>query len=451
MNLKITLLLLLVSSITIAQTVKIPKDNHFYNPIIKEYRLEISEPKGLEDSKFIQEAIDDIHKKGGGILKINATKNNFVYTITNEIEIKSNVHIRVSPLVVFKGESPKILKFFSVGKQQKGEIENISFTSSDSKNSFTFDFTNRIAGEDRNGGTIAVALGGVSNFKLANFKVLDNNTRFSSITMNLQKFSKNKYLFAKNGILESIEVTNAHYGYGVVQCQASYNILYRNLKGEGGAALRLETGAVHNAYLKDKNVKIDENYAEKIYCKNGQAGVTLSPHTIINGKVFINDVTTESCETGVIIAAGFLSKKKKQRNNEGNAINGHMYGVFNAESIISNVKVVYGENAQLRGSRRGFVPCNQRELVRDARNEDEESFKGPSVGGIIYFAKGGTDTTKGYYTINTPNLELINFPKENKEIIISNKDFFKKCSIQFKKVSAKVKKHTSKKKGKKKN
>ena len=451
MKQKITLIILLFSIICNAQKIKFPKENHFYNPVIKTFSVEISEPKTSNHSELIQDAIDKIHKKGGGLLKINATKNNFVYTISQEIQIKSNVHIKVSPLVVFKGDSPKVLKFFSVGKQGKGEIGNISLTSMNDDKPFTFDFTNRIAGEDRNGGTIAVALGGANNFKLANFKVLDNNTRFSSITMNLQKFSNNKYLFAKNGVIENIEATNAHYGYGVVQCQASYNILYRNLKGSGGATLRLETGAVHNAYLKDKNVKVDENYAENIYCENGQSVITLSPHTIVNGKVFINDVEAVSCETGLIIAAGFLSKKKEQRDKQGNAINGHIYGTFNAESIISNVKVVYGKNAQLRNTRRNFVPCDQRNLVSKDRNEDEESFKGPSVSGIVYFAKGGTDPNKGFYTIHTPNLKMVGFPKENKEIFTSNKFSFKDCDIKFKKEPSKITGGKKKKnKGKKK-
>lgn len=438
MKQKITFVILLFSVICYAQKIEFPKENHFYNPVIKTFSVEISEPKTSNHSELIQDAIDEIHKKGGGSLKINATKNNFVYTISEEILIKSNVHIKVSPLVVFKGDSPKVLKFFSVGKEGKGEVENISLTSMDNHNQFSFDFSNRIAGENRNGGTIAVALGGVTNFKLANFKVLDNNTRFSAITMNLQRFSNTKYLFARNGVIENIEATNAHYGYGVVQCQAAFNVLYRNLKGLGGATLRLETGAVHNAYLKDKNVKVDENYAENIYCENGQAAVTLSPHTIENGKVFINNVEAVSCETGLIIAAGFLSKKKEQRDNKGNAINGHGYGTFDAKSIISNVKVVYGKNAQLRNTRRDFVPCNQRTLVSEDRNHDEESFKGPSVAGIVYFAKGGTDTKKGFYTINTPNLKLVDFPKENKEIITSNKFSFKGCDIKFEKAPFKA-------------
>ena len=433
-----------------AQEVKMPTDTYFYNPIINSYRLAILEPNSSNNSAQIQEAIDELSVKGGGILTIKSVGKNNTYILNDEVEIKSGVHIRVAPSVVFKSESTSAIKLFSVGKSKKnkGRILNMSINSTDNKTPFTFDFTNRIAGEDRNGGTIAVALGGVQNFKVANFKVLDNFTRFSAITMNLQQFSKNKFLFPKDGIVENITSINAHYGYGVVQCQASESVLFRNLDGVGGATLRLETGAVHNAYLKDKSVGIRDAYAENIVCKNGQAAVTLSPHTIKNGKVFIDNVTAISCETGLIIASGFLSAKKGQRDKKGDAINGHVYGSFDTASIISNVLVKYGVNAQLRGSRRSFVPCNQRTLVHKEMNMDEESFKGPTIAGMVYFAKGGTDIEKGFYTVKTPNFKMEGFPKENKEYVVNNKDFVEGCTINWSSESGHKKNHNTKKKKK---
>ncbi|MGR7814280.1 hypothetical protein [Lacinutrix undariae] len=443
MKLKVTVLLLMFSITFFAQEVKIPTDTHFYNPIINSYSLDILEPSALNNANQIQEAINKVSSEGGGILTIKASGNNNTYIINDEVEVKSGVHIRVKPGVIFKSESAKAIKLFSVGKSKKnkGRILNISINSTDNKTPFIFDFTNRISGEDRNGGTIAVALGGVQNFKIANFKVFDNFTRFSAITMNLQQFSKDKFLFPKNGIVENITSVNAHYGYGVVQCQASENVLFKKLEGVGGATLRLETGAVHNAYLKDKSIGIRNAYAENIVCKNGQAAVTLSPHTIKNGKVFIDNVTAISCEAGLIIASGFLSAKKGQRDKKGNAINGHAYGTFDTASIISNVLVKYGINAQLRGSRRSFVPCNQRILVHKKMNKDEESFKGPTIAGMVYFAKGGTNTEKGFYTVKTPNFIMQDFPKENKVYIVNNKDFVEGCTINWSSKSGHKKNH----------
>lgn len=442
MKLKITSLFLFVFTASIfAQEFKIPVDNHFYKPVINSYKLEISAPSTSNNTVQIQDAIDKVNKKGGGILTLKATKNNHTYILDDEVLVKSNVHILVEPNVVFKSESPKAIKLFSVGKSTKGMVANISISCTDPKNKFTFDFTNRIAGQNKKGGTIAVALGGVENFRIGDFKVLDNFTRFSAITMNLQEFSKDKFLFAKNGIVENVTAINALYGYGVMQCQASQNVLFRNLNGVGGATLRLETGAVHDAYLKDKSIITDAIYAENIVCKNGQAAVTLSPHTLKNGKIFVNNVTAISCETGLIIASGFLSAKKGQRDKQGNAIYGHVYGYFDNASIISNVKVVYGTNAQLRGSRRSFVPCDQRSLVSKKRNIEGESYQGPTVAGMVYYAKGGTDLSKGFYTIHTSNFTMEGFPNENKKLVTSAKEAIKGCAINWTSKKENKKKH----------
>ncbi|MGA9637876.1 hypothetical protein, partial [Flavobacterium sp.] len=212
----------------------------------------------------------------------------------------------------------------------------------------------------------------------------------------------------------------------------------------GGATLRLETGAIGKAYLTDKLIKIDQVYGKNIVCKNGQAAITLSPHTIINGKVFVDDLTAISCEAGAIIASGFLSEKKGQKDENGAMIEGYELGVFDPSSVISNLKVVYGTTAQLRGSRRGFVPCNQRNLVNPEYNTDGESYQGPTVTGLMYYAKGGTELSQGYYTVKTPGLVLKNFPMidgkmENKELIVSPKEAINDCAITFEKEKAQPK------------
>ncbi|WP_446050059.1 hypothetical protein [Zobellia laminariae] len=426
----VSVIVFVIANSLFSQSVTIPKDQSFYNPDIKPYHRTIKKPNHSNNhSQLIQDAIDEIEQKGGGILTIEAGNNN-IYIINEEIRIKSNVHIKVNPNVIFKSTSPRKIAFFSAGKYEPQRVTNFSLTSTDAKKYFTFDFLNRPAGKKIT--TKALTLGGVQNFKVSNFIINDNSTPHSGITVNLLEVSKKKYLFAKDGIIENIKITNSHYGYGLVQCQAAENVLYRNLIGEGGATLRLETGAIGKPYLADKSIIINNVYGKNIVCKNGQAAVTLSPHTIKNGKVFIDDLTADSCEAGAIVAAGFLSAKKEQRDKKGNAINGHTYGYFDANSVISNLKVIYGTNAQLRPSRRPFVPCAQRNLISTHKNPDQESYTGPTIAGIIYFAKGGTRTDRGFYTVKTPGLELKNFPlvngqMENKEFVASTKEFLTGC------------------------
>lgn len=428
MKIFFTITLSLVFSLAWGNSFSIPNDDTFYNPDIKSYQKTIVQPSADADqSSLIQSAIDEVNSKGGGILYIEGIDGNQTYNLVTGVSIKSDVHIRVSPNVIFKSNKTTKVTLFSAGKDGDERITNFSISCTDETDFFMFDFSDRIAGE-KDGGAIAVSLGGVANFRLADIKVIDNYTQFSCVTVNLMEYEDalgaTKYMFAKDGIIEHMETTEGHYGYGSVQCQAAINVLYRNLIGEGGATLRLETGAIGKANLVDKSIKINMVYGTGIKCTNGQAVLTLSPHTVYNGKVFIDDLTAISCETGAIVAAGFLSAKKGQADADGNAIDGYVYGYFDSESIVSNLKVYYGEEGQLRPQRRTFVPCSQKHLIHEEKNADEESYEGPTVAGMVYFAKAGTDIDFGYYTVNTPDVEMLDFPlvdgvMENKEYVVS--------------------------------
>ncbi|WP_139958694.1 hypothetical protein [Flavicella sediminum] len=429
----ITFILCFFYTVLNAQTVDFPDDQNFYNPKVTTTEKTIQEPDiSTNNAQQLQNAIDALEKKGGGTLFIKASEKNKIYKIENEIILKSNVHIKVAPDVVFTTSSPRKITLFSAGKQEETPISNFSMTCSDPDRYFTFDFSKRIAGEQK-GGSIAVSLGGVRNFKIADLHVKDNFTQFSSITVNLLTISKTEFLFAKDGIIEHLKTENGHYGYGTVQNQAGINILYRNLNGEGGATLRLESGAIGKPHVIDRSIRLDKIYAYNIQCKNGQAAVTLSPHTINNGLVTIDNVKAVSCEAGLIIASGFLSAKKGEKDKSGTITPGYAYGYFDSNSSISNVTVVYGTQAQLRPQRRAFVPCSQRKLLAQTRNTDLESFKGPTVAGIIYFALDGKEKTKGYYTVNLPHFKMLDFPTidgqlENKKFVKSMKEIIKNCS-----------------------
>jgi hypothetical protein len=411
------------------ETVEIPEDSHFYNPVIGTCHQTIQGPSTGDHATLIQDAIDTIASRGGGMLTIQAQGDNHAYVINREIQIKSGVHIRVDPEVVFTTTKPVKITLFSAGKQGTERVVNFSMSCTDRNDFFGFDFSGRTPGV-QTGGAIAVSIGGARNFRISDIRITDNYTPYSSITVNLLELPDHRHLFAKDGIIEHIRGDKGHYGYGLIQCQAATNLLYRDLDGEGGAALRLETGAIGKANLADRTVRLDSIYGTRIRCINGQAALTLSPHTVNNGVVFIDHLTATSCEAGAIIANGFLSAKKGQCDKQGNAIDGYTYGYFDTHSVVSNLKVVYGTNAQLRGQRRMFVPFSQRNLICEEKNPDDESYNGPTVAGIVYFAKRGTDIAEGCYTIQLPGLTLENFPMvdgvmENKEMVVSPEDEFK--------------------------
>lgn len=417
----------------------IPADNTFFTPIINTYSKTINEPSSdVDQYQLIQDAIDEVHNNGGGLLTIKGTHSNYIYNVVKSIQLRSNVHIRVTPIVVFKTDKPAKATIFEAGKNGDQRIENFSFQSTKPDRFVHFDFSGRTPGM-KEGGAVAISLGAVNNFRVADLMIEDNLTPYSCITVNLLDYvdasGATIYKSAKNGIIENCESNRGHYGYGLIQCQAAKNVLFRKLVGEGGVPLRLETGAIGKANLADNSIRIEGVYGTDITCSNGQAAVTLSPHTVNNGKVFVDDLTAISCEAGAIIAAGFLSKKKGQADANGNAIDGYVYGYFHPQSVVSNIKVIYGTKAQLRPQRRVYVPCSQKSLIGLIRNKDEESYPGPTVAGIVYKAKIGTDRALGYYTVNTPGLEMIDFPEkngvlENKEWVGDpNIDGYKNCVV----------------------
>lgn len=452
MKLLSVFLLVLLSVQVLVAEITFPVDSSFYNPVINAYQRTITGPSADSDhSGIIQAAIDDVNANGGGTVLIQATGSKRVYNIRQEVQLKSNVHIRVAPNVVFTSDYRNKIILFSAGKNGNRRITNFSFCCSENGDSFQFDFSNRTAGE-KEGGAIAVAVGAAENFRIADIVVRDNYTPYSSVVLNLlddEEGGATKYMFARKGIVENLTTFTGHYGYGTVQCQAAQNVLFRNLTGEGGATLRLESGAIGKANLEDRGIRIDRVFAQHISCTNGQSAVTLSPHTINNGVVFIDDVTAVSCECGAVIAAGFLSAKKGQKDKDGNPINGYIYGWFDSNSVISNVRVVYGTEAQLRNQRRIFVPCSQKYLISETRNPDNESYKGPTVAGIVYYAKAGTERELGYYTVNVVGMTMENFPlvggkMENKEYVVApEKDGFADCNETGVQLSSSSKKNGS--------
>ncbi|WP_193315968.1 T9SS type A sorting domain-containing protein [Flavicella marina] len=414
------MMLLFIVSTVLAQ---IPADNQFYNGSIGAVRKTIV-PNGVDDTQIVQAAIDEVAASGGGILKFTTQKSNTIYHL-GEIYLKSNVHIKAWKGVVIKPLAEQGSVFY-LGKNGDDRISNVSITCTNRSEYFTFDFSDLAP----NIKSRAVFLAAVDNFLISDFNIIDNNTKFSAITLGVHVGSNMIIYEPTNGIVEHSKITTAHYGYGLVQCQTGKNILYRNLEGEGGATLRLESGSpiMAESNLVDRTINMHRIYGTKISCLNGQSALTLSPHTINNGKVIIDDVTAISCEAGAIINKGYLSKKKGQVDADGNPLSGYKSGYFSSNSKVTNMTVVYGEDAQLRNQRLDFIPCSQRFLLSSEKNVDEESFHGPSITGIVYFAAGGTDRNEGYYSVDVSGLSLQEFSAENKSYLVSNDEKISDCT-----------------------
>ena len=379
-NLKsnISIVLLFLSTLLYSQDPidrVLPADSYFYNPTINTVN-QMSFPNGNTSTSALQSMINSLSNSGGGVLTINPGT-----YILEQVHMKTGVHIRVHPNVVFKSEPRNSL--FRAGYDNDFEnVNNWSFHSTNGEK-FTFDFSDFEPLEDIR----AFQLGNTTNFKLADFLVLDNFTKFNAVSSGA--VGSNPAKFASFGIIENLDIKKAHYGYGLTQNQVIQNTLFRNLSGEGGVTLRLESGfsGLADLYLTDKTPVINNVYGRNISCTNGAHAVMLSPHTITQGIVDIRDISGESCEAVVSVNFGFLSENKGQADASGNPINGHSSGTFSEESVIANVSAIYGVSAQVRAARLRHVPCALRNYINlTEKNPDDESYRSPSLAPVYYLA-----------------------------------------------------------------
>ena len=386
----------------------LPADSYFYNPTINTTN-QMSFPNGNSSTTALQSMINNLSTSGGGVLNINAG----TYTL-EQIHMKTGVHIRVHPDVVFKS-APRNALFRAGYASSFAEVNNWSFQSTNGEK-FTFDFSNLQPNEDIR----AFQLGNTTNFKLADFIVLDNFTKFNAVSSGAvgNETTQGSAKFASFGIIENLDIKKAHYGYGLIQCQVGQDILYRNLSGEGGVTLRFESGfsGLANRYLTDKTPIINNVYGRNISCTNGAHAVMLSPHTITQGLADVRDVSGISCEAVVSVNFGFLSESKGQVDSSGNPLLGHSSGTFSEESVIANVSATYGVNAQVRAARLRYVPCALRSYINlDEKNPDDESYKSPSLAPVYYLALEdyvSLDSPEGRFKIVLDNVTHTGFSSE---------------------------------------
>ncbi|XMO85911.1 T9SS type A sorting domain-containing protein [Algibacter sp. AS12] len=381
----------------------LPADDYFYNPTINTVN-QATFPSGSSSTSALQTLIDNLSSSGGGVLTINAG----IY-ILEQIHMKTGVHIRIHPDVVFKSIPRNAL--FRAGYDNNFEnVSNWSFQSTNGEK-FTFDFSDLQPTKDIR----AFQLGNTTNFKLADFLVLDNYTKFNAVSSGAVGSSPSK--FPTFGIIENLDIKKAHYGYGLTQNQVAQDILFRNLSGEGGVTLRLESGfqGLADLYLTDQTPILNNIYARNISCSNGAHAVMLSPHTITQGTVDVRDVSGVSCEAVVSIGFGFLSESKGQSDSNGNAINGHSPGTFSEDSVIANVIAAFGTEAQVRGARLRHIPCALRGYISMTKNLDEESYEAPSLAPVYYLALEdyvSLGNPEGRYQIVLDNVNHTGFSSE---------------------------------------
>ncbi|TXF86677.1 Iota-carrageenase A2 [Neolewinella aurantiaca] len=362
-----TLLLIFVALGLCAQTESdFYQDNSTELTIHKNLQVDYSvDGKGSpSDSKMLQRAIDQVAAKGGGIITLTAG----TYHLHN-IELRSNVHLRIDKDVVIEHltQNPKKSEDVFILAKNGAPIENVSITGIDGV------YTINLEAHPR--GVRAFNVGAATNFMIADFLVKDQRSMFSCVTLGISTTDDVNYVRPKNGVIKNGNCLNTLYGYGLVQMQAGENILYQNLKGQGGVTLRAETGLTKMNDLQFGGV--DKIVARNISCTDGNAAVMISPHAMKCGSIDVDGVTAINCGFGVRIGGGFVSKKYKNPDLEP--------GSFEKVDV-KNVTATFGETAQLKGKHLKYLPVYREKMLASVPQKGSEVVSGPSIAAVLYEA-----------------------------------------------------------------
>jgi len=425
-HLSLIILCILTSVIGYSQNPRIPNNRFFYEqqPTSGTRNFnEIASETGMQTSRRLQNLIDEVSELRGTrpVIRINSG----TYRL-NGIEMKSNVHIRVNRNVIIKVVLGS--RNSNIFETADNAVRNFSITGVNGR--FTFDLRELEASKR----VRAFAFTDIRNFKISNIRILDSNTIFSSLAFLLTGNSipsvenvidglrngsitrkpvlvedpSNPIRVPTKGIIENITATNANYGYGSIQVQAGQNLLFRNIETTGGVGLRLETGINRMQILENLVPPLNEIYGVDLTATNGQAAVTLSPHTLKHRKIVLKDITATSCEYGVALERGFVSSNATGRPQQNNPILALTPGRF-SNATITNITVTFGQNAQLRSTRLRYIPCELR-VARNSANtrgirklpaNSGASFRGPS---LIPVSNEASHRGPGGYIVTFNNL-----------------------------------------------
>nr|WP_284041212.1 T9SS type A sorting domain-containing protein [Polaribacter sp. Z022] len=351
----------------------------------------------LDDSSAMQAAINNVTAlaNGGKIIIPAGT-----YYLGN-INMKSKVHLVfdkdaiVKPIIPDSGN----WRVFSFGKKS-ATVKDVSIRGDGGK--FTIDF--RVPDISKNlRGQVFLMLN-VDNFLIDNFHLLDDNTIFNAANFGFTDYN-GQFYGPQNGVFKNASDNRAHAGYGIAQVRIGKHILFKDLVGNGGVTLRIESGSLQIVELHEEthDLGIFDIVGRNISGSNCNSALMISPHTMTNGKVDVENVTTTDCATAVRIDKGFDE-------------HGYPAGTFSDDCIVSNVTANYGVNAQLNWWRVKYLPCDKaiRDLVSTTYNPDGESYNAPAIAAIINTATG---TGAGTFNVNFSNVIQNGFEYQSKTML----------------------------------
>ncbi|WP_216639041.1 glycosyl hydrolase family 28-related protein, partial [Flammeovirga sp. SJP92] len=188
--------------------------------LVEDYNVNNKDSK--DDTEKLQQAIDDLTAlKNGG--RINIPGGDYFF---KEVHVKSNIHLVIHKNATIYPTDPgndKNFGIFNIGKD--GELtKNVSIRGKSGQ--YTVDVST-----SRNPNVKVITLINTKNFLVSDIDVIDDNTKFSAITMGYSQYN-GKYVMSDGGVIRNCSIEKAHYGYGLVQSQALRNVFFKDIWGD---------------------------------------------------------------------------------------------------------------------------------------------------------------------------------------------------------------------------
>ncbi|WP_370978390.1 carbohydrate-binding protein [Agaribacterium sp. ZY112] len=368
-----------------------------------------------DDSQALQRAINDISSSGGGIIKIPSGNYSFA-----KVKMKSDVRLEIDSAATIRPShvASGNYSIFDFGNFDKSTVKNVSIAGVNGQ--FKIDLRNVV-----NGNVFAFTFSRTENFNVENVYIHDKNTKFQSFGFGHTTVNSNHYV-PRNGLIKNAHAENTHYGYGLVQIQAGENILFKDISGTGGVTLRLESGwsVMNKIQPASRTPKIDAIYARNVSCQDGQAALFLMPHTIDQGFFDVRDVTSNSCEFAVKTEKGWV-------NQNFYAGMGLTEGSFSEDSIVDNIKSTYGHTAEIRAIMQRFIPCDLRDKI-GAAGDNEEMNVAPAIAAVGDFAaglwRGDRPHEPGAYRIQYSNIQTSGYLNKVPDVMDGDYCDYEQCS-----------------------
>jgi len=361
--------------------------------------LQLSGDESPADSNLLNQEIQDISNAGGGIIRVNGG----TYYLLN-VKLRSNVQLKFDADVIIQPDLSgntlnKNLNIFEIGNEFLVENSALTNTQQDSTDPMTW-FKVVIPTGDYRGVRVA-EYSYAHNFQISGMRIEDTYSVFSSIVLNLAD-SSSKDEISNNGIIKDIVATDGHVGYGIIQIQTGITILCKNLDGEGGSTMRVETGVAQ--INMDNQLTVDDIVGRNITGRFGDGVLTFSPHRVDQGRVDVEHILAINSTYAVRLAAGFL-------DNSGTLDN---IGTFSNLSYVGSITCTGGDGSQIKSKDYKFFNCvTKAELQAAEWNPDEESKYGKSIGVIRDNSSAASECENGCYEVNVENIVKTNSDFEN--------------------------------------